>query len=344
MEKYIVNGHFLRKARITGVQRFAIELLNELDKIVEPGIISIAIEKGTNAPDYKNIKIITVGSLRNHLWEQISYPLYALKKNYIPLNLCNASPILFPGVICIHDIKVKRHPEQFRLPFVMWYRIQYFLNIPRAKRILTVSEFSKHEICSAYHVEENKISVIYNAWNHFEKVKADNAIEKKLNLSPGNYFFYVGSMDPTKNMDWILGEAEHNSSEVFVITGAYNKRIFRFIEKHIPSNVIMTGFLKDEEIKALMSDCKAFLFPSTYEGFGIPPLEALSAGAPNLVLSGIDVLNEVYGEGFEYIDPHNNWMNLSHVNKADDAVRKGVLDKYSWKKSAEKLLYTLMSV
>ncbi len=344
MKKYIVNGQFLSKKHVTGVQRFAKELLYEIDKIIEPGTICLAIERGMKVPQYENIEVIRIGRLKKHLWEQISFPLYAIIYHYTPVNLCNASSVLYPGIICIHDIKVKRHPEQFRMPYVLWYKLQFFLNIPRAKKLLTVSEFSKRELCEVYHIDEKRISVIYNGWNHYERIGADNSILEKLNLRERDYYFSLGSMDPTKNMNWVIREAQYNEAQKFVVTGTYNNRIFRFKNEKLPSNLIFTGFLRDDEVKALMKGCKAFLFPSIYEGFGIPPLEALSAGAPNLIMSDIEVLREIYGDGFIYVDIFGKTYELSSIVPVEIEKKNAVLARYSWVNSARKLLKVLYMI
>lgn len=94
------------------MERYAREILAELDEIIETGSIEMAIPPEIDdIPIYKNIRVVKVGKLHNRLWEQISFPLYVCEQRGISLNLCNVAPLLNPGIICIHDMKIKSHPE-----------------------------------------------------------------------------------------------------------------------------------------------------------------------------------------------------------------------------------------
>ena len=152
MNKIIINGRFLTQ-KITGVQRYAREIITALDKIVEKNKVEIVVPPETKElPDYENIKIVKVGIFHNRMWEHISFPLYVMKCGGIALNLCNVAPLLNPGIVCIHDVKIKAHPEFFSTKFLIWYKLLFFNAIKRAKFIITVSEFSKNEIMKYYHV------------------------------------------------------------------------------------------------------------------------------------------------------------------------------------------------
>ena len=106
----------------------------------------------------------------------------------------------------------------------------------------------------------------------------------------------------------------------------------------------LLGFVSDEEAKTLMRDCSAFLFPTFYEGFGIPPLEAISAGAKQVVVSDTDVMHEIFGDGVVYVDPSDCNIALSDFPEISEAQVSGLLEKYSWKKSAETLLELLKNM
>lgn len=106
----------------------------------------------------------------------------------------------------------------------------------------------------------------------------------------------------------------------------------------------LLGFVSDEEAKTLMRDCSAFLFPTFYEGFGIPPLEAISAGAKQVVVSDTDVMHEIFGDGVVYVDPNDCNIALSDFPEISETQVYGLLAKYSWKKSAETLLELLKNM
>lgn len=113
--KIIVNGRFLLH-RITGVERYAGELLQELDKMCIADQLILAVPpEVSDIPEYKHIKVIHVGNLHNLLWEHVSFPNYVRRQNGISLNLCNVAPFLNPGIVAIHDMKIQAHPEYFGL-------------------------------------------------------------------------------------------------------------------------------------------------------------------------------------------------------------------------------------
>lgn len=334
--KIIVNGRFLLH-RITGVERYARELLLELDKIIKPGEIEIAIPPETKkVPKYSNINVTKVGKLNNILWEHISFPIYVKKNNAVSLNLCNVAPLFNPGIVCIHDMKVKAHPEYFSKKFRMWYGLLFKNATKRAKVIITVSEFSKREIMRYYNVPYSKIVVIPNAWQHYNRIAFDENTLNKFELVKDEYFFAMGSMEPNKNFRWIADTAKSMPEHIFAIAGSVNDKVFsEGLGFRCPVNMKLLGYVSDTEAKTMMRDCKAFLFPSIYEGFGIPPLEAMSAGCKRVVVSDTEVMHEIFEDCVEYIDLEN--LNNLTDEKHYKMNKNNILDKYSWKKSALQL-------
>lgn len=330
--KVIINGRFLLH-RITGVERYAREILLELDKIIQSGEIELAVPPEIqNIPDYKNIKTTKVGKLKNRLWEHISFPAYVKKKKAVSLNLCNTAPLIEPGIVCIHDMKIKAHPEYFSKKFLLWYNLLFGNAIKHAKKIITVSEFSKNEITKYYRVNMDKIVVIPNAWQHYNRVQYDENTLKKYKLEKDGYFFAIGSMDPNKNFKWVAEAAKRMPDQVYAIAGLINKKVFaNGLGFELPSNVKLLGYVEDKEAKTLMRDCKAFLFPSIYEGFGIPPLEAMCAGCKNIMVSDTEVMHEIFENSVVYLNTE------SSVNKFEYVDYEKILKKYSWMKSAEQL-------
>ena len=104
-------------------------------------------------------------------------------------------------------------------------------------------------------------------------------------------------------------------------------------------NIVQLGYITDGEIKSIMSNCKAFIFPSFYEGFGIPPMEALACGA-KIIISNSSCLPEIYGESAYYISPYDYDVDLDELLKKDVAPPKACLDNFGWDKSA-RILYDL---
>lgn len=346
MKKIVINGRFLVH-RVTGVERYAREILNELDKIVEPNVLEIAVPPEVEKlPFYQNIKVKRVGKLHNRAWEHISFPLYVMKKNAISLNLCNVAPLIEPGIICIHDVKIKATPQYFSKKFLMWYNLLFNNAMKRSKKIITVSEFSKSEIVKYYDVNPDKITVIPNAWQHFKRIGYDEQALEKYGLEKNKYFFSMCSLEPNKNFKWIAEVAKRNPNETFAVSGSVNRTVFAdALDFEQLENVKLLGYVSDAESKTLMQDCKVFLFPTFYEGFGIPPLEAISAGAKSVVVSDTEVMHEIFGDIVIYIDPNEYEIDIE-TKLSDFAAlpNETILEKYSWKNSALMLLYLMASV
>ena len=341
--KIIINGRFLLH-RITGVERYAREIIEELDKVIKPDELEIAIPPETkDIPDYNNIRIVKVGNLHNRLWEHISFPCYVKKQKGISLNLCNVGPLPAPGMVCIMDTKIKAHPEFYERNFLIWYKLLYMNSMKRAKKIITISEFSKREICKYYKVDPEKIIVIPCAWQHMNRIEYDEAALDKYGLLKEEYYFSMCSLEPNKNFKWIAEAAKSNPYQVFAIAGSINKKVFADgLGFECPENMKLLGYVSDEEAKSLMRDCKAFLFPSFYEGFGIPPLEAISAGCKNVVVSDTELMHEIFGDGVCYIDP-NDYINMEKIQQVNTRYTD-LLSKYSWKASAEKMYDMLRKI
>lgn len=218
----------------------------------------------------------------------------------------------------------------------MWYDLLLGNATKRARKIITVSEFSKSEIVKYFKVNPDKITVIPNAWQHYEKTGYDDDALNKYGLEKDNYYFSMCSLEPNKNFRWIAEEAKRNPNCVFAVAGSINKKVFADgMGFECPDNMKLLGYVSDEEAKTMMRDCKAFLFPTFYEGFGIPPLEAMSAGAKNIYVSDTAVMHEIFEDSVQYINPnqYNDVFNNNVVSTEDSISR--VLSKYSWKKSAE---------
>ena len=343
--KVIINGRFLIH-RVTGVERYAREIISELDKIIEPESVEMAVPPEVeDIPVYKNIKVVKVGRLHNRLWEHISFPWYVHTQKGVSLNLCNVAPLPAPGIVCIHDVKVKATPQYFSKKFLMWYDLLLGNATKRAKRIITVSEFSKSEIINYYNVAPERVVVIPNAWQHYERIGYDESALSKFDLDKDSYYFSMCSLEPNKNFKWIAEVARKTPEQVFAVAGSINKKVFADgLGFECPSNMKLLGYISDEEAKTLMRDCKAFLFLTFYEGFGIPPLEAISAGAKRVVVSDTDVMHEIFGESVAYIDPnkYKDITNLDFYTKC--FCDRKVLEKYSWEGSALKLMTCIKTV
>ncbi len=309
-KKICVNARFLTQS-ITGVQRYAIELVKALDKLLDTGAIDsgmysfeLLAPKGIkNHISLKHISIKQVGFFSGHLWEQLELPFYA--RGCLLMNLCNAGPMIKRNqTVTIHDAAVFGFPRAYSLAFRSWYRILLSVLSKRAYTVITDSNFSKREIEKYCMINENKIQVIYIGREHILSVNSDRKILVKHNLVGKRYIFAVSSMSLNKNFHSIVNALEYLNLEGFevVIAGGVNPKIFNQSYKSLPAHVNYVGYVSDEELRALYENAACFIFPSFYEGFGLPPLEAMACGCPVLV-SNTASLPEVCGEAALYFVP-----------------------------------------
>ena len=342
MDKFVINGKIFKRKNITGLQRYVIEILKELDKIVQDMDIEILVPKKSYfLPDLKNIRIKKMSNLQENLWEQIILPLYAIMHKRKILNLANSAPIIKPDICIIHDIVAVKRKEFFKKSKHIYTSCLFQFIVKKSEKIITVSEFSRKEIAEYYQIDKEKIEIIYNGWQHIEHIKEDDNIVNKIRKEVGGkkYFFSVGTLTKHKNLKWVIKVAKNNPQYIFLISGFQNsKKIYRELGIENTKNVRYLGYLTDEEMKGIIKNAEGLLFPSYYEGFGIPPLEALALGTKAIV-SDIPVLKEIYGDSVYYINPNDTTVNLEKLIEKEISKDKvtAVLEKYSWKSSAEKL-------
>ena len=332
----VINGKFFSQ-KVTGVQRYAREILNELDKLLTPDsdYVVLVDKYAKDIPAYKNIKVRRSGHFSGNAWEQLSLPLYALRHRAVCVNLCNMAPILKPDIVVIHDVSYKVNKSFFSRKFSLWYNFVFSMIIHRIKTIFTVSEFSKSEIIRCYRISPEKIIVTYNGWQHYERISAATDALQKYGLKPGEYYFAMSSMAPNKNFKWLAHAARVNPNVIFAVSGAVNTKVFgNIFGFEIPDNLKFLGYVSDEEAKELISKCRAFIFPSFYEGFGMPPLEALSTGA-KAVVSDRSCMREIFGNCVYYISPDDPDVELDELISKPCDPPESLLCKYSWAKSAE---------
>ncbi len=341
--KVIIDGKSLCSNQITGIVRVHLEVIKRLDELVEPGQVELLIpEKCRCKQDFKNLKVVNYGKSLHIIWRQVFFAFYVMKHKGIALCMSNSAPIICPSIVCIHDINAVLNPDFYNTKpiskLLHLETISKFLICRNATKIFCPSNFTKKELLKRFRCKNPEIAVVNLGWEHYKEIEPNYAILDKYGLVKGTYYFSIGSLAPHKNFQWIIEAAKKNIDNTFVIAGGADPKVFgyEYTEEKL-KGIKYVGYISDQESKALMDGCKAFLFPSLYEGFGIPPLEAMSVGA-NVIASDIPVLREVLGDAIHYIDPNDPNVNLDKIlNTKLKEKREDVLNRYSWEKTARQI-------
>ncbi|CAN5335503.1 glycosyltransferase family 1 protein [soil metagenome] len=259
--------------------------------------------KGVDRPDWlTNVGFRTVGTTNGHIWEQTA--LYRASRRGRLVNLCNSGPILHSrSLTVLHDAWVFRHPDHFSLPYRIFHQSLDRM-LARRSRIATVSHFSRSELADVLGIDPAKISVVPNAANHIDVIVPDRAVVDRLGLTGRRYLLLVGSFARNKNMRRAIEAftTVARPEERLVIVGAAVGVFADSGMAALPDTVFRAGRVKDDDLVALYMQARALVFPSLYEGFGIPPLEAMRLGVP-VIASNIGPVTEVCGDAALYFDP-----------------------------------------
>lgn len=331
--------------------------------------------------DKNNFEIISLKTRNKFTWNFWTLPRY-LRQNPLDIYLTQyITPFFVPKSIkiftIIHDISFNFYPQLIKFADLFFLKILIPMSLKRADKIIAVSEFTKNEIERYYKIAPEKIAIAYNAvGDNFansdlspEKLEA---VRQKYRL-PEKFILYLGTMQPRKNLPVLIeafakicshltpspspyqGEVDRkNRSEgeiKLVLAGGkghnYDQRINEMIKKNsLENEVVFPGFIDEEDKPALYKLAEIFCFPSLYEGFGIPILEAMTSGTPTIT-SAISPHKEIAANAALFFDPKNpndlaeklNTL-LENENIQENLKREGPIQaqKFSWQKTAQKML------
>lgn len=216
-----------------------------------------------------------------------------------------------PFVLTVHDLSFLRHPEWFPASRAAYYRHTVLRTARRAARVITVSAHAKQDLIEIGGIPEDQIDVIHNGVRPVFKPAHIDAQAEAIDVHelPDNYFVYAGTLEPRKNLArlvraWDRTAAEHPFD--LVLVGREGWKLDAFLaaivsSKHRP-RIHRLDYLPEDELIAVISAARAFLWPSLFEGFGLPPLEAMACGTPVLT-SNTSSLPEVCGNAAVMVDP-----------------------------------------
>ena len=342
-----INGRFLTQP-MTGVERYAYNICKAMARLQQS--FTIVCPKTPIHQDYdvSDLTIVHYGIGNSHFWEQCVLPFFFIgKKNYLVLSFTGLGSILIRHkVMTVHDLSFLKNPSWYSRTYYWYYRFMTPLAVKTSQHILTVSEFSKNEILGFYSfLKAEKISVVYNAIDRqlFKPQTSDTSHQ-----TSAPFVLCVSSIDPRKNFARLIEACQGLTGAKLYIVGKYNRVFSQQMALETTSDHIQfLGRVSDEELVRLYNQAACFVFPSLYEGFGLPPLEAMACGCPVLV-SDIPVEREVCGDAalyFNPLDPHHILQTITQYLNDADVLKEKMRQKgfenimrFSWEKSAESLI------
>lgn len=344
-----------------------IEGLRAVDQKNQYALMITSKQVESFSDDLKEFEIYTAPfSSESHIfgdpWEFFLLP-GSLRTNNI--NLFHGPAFMAPpfhkgfrSVSTIHDLVAFHHPQTIPTRYAYYMRFIIKLMIHKASAIITDTEFIRDEIIDTFHVDEERVFAVPIAVSEMFKPVTDKTKIEKLKERYGirkRYFLHIGNIEPRKNLTNLFHACNRIWDKLcrdfqLVVTGKKGwlyRDIFNTLrETGLISDVVFTGYVNEEDIPALYSGADFFIFPSVYEGFGLPILEAMRCGTP-VITSDASSLPEVAGEAALYVDPLNpgdiaeKILGLAYNDSLKKELReKGFhqASKFSWAKTAGETL------
>ncbi|MFZ2154423.1 MAG: glycosyltransferase family 1 protein [Candidatus Moraniibacteriota bacterium] len=320
------------------------------------------IRKDLNLADKKNAQVVSIKASNKFIWAAWAMPRYFRKNKIDVFHNEYIVPFFVPKgvwvVTHIHDVSFKAYPQMILKRDLFFLDLLIPRSIRRSDKIIAVSQFTKEEIIKYYKVAADKIEVVFNSTNFTEEDLTEDfkkAVQTKYAL-PEEYILYIGTLQPRKNIPLLIEAYARIKNKIpnvkLVLAGNRNahnfdKKIDEVLSKNnLKDEVIFSGFIDTVDKKAVYKMAKVYVFPSFYEGFGIPILEAMSQGTAVLA-SDIAPHREVGIAADIYFNP-NSIDNLSDMlynicvdkEKRESLIELGLSKskQFSWQKSAQKML------
>ena len=298
-----INGRFLTQP-MTGVNRYAYNVCKSMAALGQPFTLVCPKADFHDSYDVRGLNIVHFGFGNSHFWEQLVLPLFFVgKRDYMLLCFTGLGPILIRRkIMTVHDLAFIENPAWYTRAYHILYKFLTPLSVKTSRHIITVSEFSKSEILRFYpFMKPSQISVVYGAVD--KKILSHPGCEETTAAEP--FALTVSSIDPRKNFSRLIEAFKDIPEAKLYIVGSYNRV---FSEKNniagSTENIKFLGRVNDDELIRLYQTASCFIFPSIYEGFGLPPLEAMACGCPVLA-SDIPVEREVCGDAALYFNPYD---------------------------------------
>ena len=346
---YYIEEVFIRVARLNPEQQFyfLFDRPCEMDFSSTPNIQTLVVNPQARLP------------LLWKIWYNLQIPIILKKIKadvfVSPDGFCSLQTTV-PQCLVIHDLAFLHHPAFLKKSHLRYYKKYTTKFLSKAKVIVTVSEFSKQDIINQYKIDASKIHVTHNAINPiFHPLDMDEKEKiKQQHTDSCEYFIYTGAIHPRKNLinllkAFSLFKKKQNSNMKLMITGRMAWKTNEFIKLlssfKFRNDVVLTGYVSKQELAKLTASAYAMVYPSYFEGFGVPPLEAIQCGVPAIV-SNTSAMPEVGADSYLYCDP-NNFEDIAAkmmLLYKDERLRNQLIEKgkqriafFSWDVSAKKM-------
>ena len=284
------------------------------------------------------------------LWEQVVLPFEAARYRLdVLFNPGFTAPLFSPcrQVTVFHDLQHKRHPEYFRWFDLPFWRLLLWIAAHRSYKLIAVSEATRSDLLRFYRIPKARIAVIYHG--------VEPAFSRLDRSHTESYLLCVSTLHPHKNLPRLIRAygCKKRAFQLILagLRGFHAQAIERLIEElNLKDSVRITGWIPREELYSLYARARAFVYPSTFEGFGMPVLEAMAAGIP-VTCSDIPPLREVAGDAALFFDPLNEDDIASGIERvmSDKSLQEqlGTAGRerarvFTWRKSAEQTLQVLL--
>lgn len=336
----VINGKWLA-ANPTGVQRYSGELARRI--LERDAAARVIVPVDAALPEWLAEARVVRSRTRGAVFEQLALPWHA--RGRLLLSLAASGPLIVrEQLIVMPDALAVRYPETFSRVFVLWYALMYRVLVRWARHVGTISEFSRRELSEVLRVPLSRFTVITAGHEHARAPRAEPADPELLAAIAEPYILCLGSLTPSKNLAPVTRALAEAGVRVVVVGASGVKRVYAEEIGLAAPGIHLAGRLSDAELLHVLANACALVFPSLYEGFGLPLVEAQAVGCP-VIASDRGSIPEVGGDSALYFDALDPASAVALVRGLDDAERARLIAlghenvaRYTWVASAELIL------